>query len=306
MDWIRVLALILVVLHHLGFPNVFLRDNGWIGMDILFALSSYFLTKSIIENPNVSLKRLFLKRILTLWPLYFFYLLVIGHFDQTWPYMLFMGNWWVIKHGWSEFNLIGHMWALSLIEQFYFGWAFILSRINKQHIVKVVVVGLIVSFFAKLFLFVPGNFYPVYMNTIARLDPFLWGALLAVTSIKIPRLVSSLFLVFGTIVLMFVNIREGNLLTVLLGYPLIGIASMLLLQKGIDIVNNNSKLVSDISKWGFGIYIWQKIVIELATRITDNQFLIITIVLIITVAVAALTYNFIQKPFIKLKTNINQ
>jgi peptidoglycan/LPS O-acetylase OafA/YrhL len=296
LDWV-----FLVVLHHSGIPILFFRDNGWLGMDILFALSSYLLTSTVINHPELSLKTILFKRVLTIWPLCIFYLLIIGHFDQTWPYMLFMGNWWVIKHGWSDFNLIGHMWALSLIEQFYFIWAVVLSRVKRDHLIKVIFAGLIISFIARIFLYTPGNFYPVYMNTFARLDPFLLGALLAIKPVNISKWFSRIVIIIGISVLIFINIRTGNLFTVLTGYFLIALISLAVLNLGLKISNHYSETISTISKWGFGIFVWHKLVIEFVSGISDCVFIQTPLVIAGTLVLSVLSYKFVQSPFLKLK-----
>ena len=57
----------------------------------------------------------------------FLYLFLIGNFSQTWPYMLFAGNWQVMFHGWSSFVLVGHLWAVSMQEQVYVIYPWILK-----------------------------------------------------------------------------------------------------------------------------------------------------------------------------------
>ena len=101
----------------------------------------------------------------------FLYLFLIGNFSQTWPYMLFAGNWQVMFHGWSSFVLVGHLWAVSMQEQVYVIYPWIL---------KFWPVALLLSILLKFVFFDPNNYYSIYMNTLVRLEPFILGSLVAI------------------------------------------------------------------------------------------------------------------------------
>ncbi len=90
LDGVRALAVLLVVLHHLGplparpsFASELLSKMtswGWIGVDCFFVLSGFLITRLLIEEKSrrgtVSLPKFYLRRALRIWPLYYLALFV--------------------------------------------------------------------------------------------------------------------------------------------------------------------------------------------------------------------------------------
>lgn len=130
LDGVRALAVILVVLHHLGplparqsFASELLgkvTSWGWIGVDCFFVLSGFLITRLLIQEKSVrgtiSLPKFYLRRALRIWPLYYLALFVAfialplssaNHHPtiQEWlsyvprasmPFILFAGNFGII------------------------------------------------------------------------------------------------------------------------------------------------------------------------------------------------------------------
>lgn len=130
LDGLRALAVLLVVLHHLGpfparpsIPLEILNKTiswGWIGVDCFFVLSGFLITRLLIEERSlrgtISLQKFYMRRALRIWPLYYLTLFVAfivlpasspnGHPNlQEWlnyvprasmPFILFAGNFGII------------------------------------------------------------------------------------------------------------------------------------------------------------------------------------------------------------------
>lgn len=130
LDGVRALAVLLVVLHHLGplparpsFASELLgklTSWGWIGVDCFFVLSGFLITRLLIEEKSlrgtISLPKFYLRRALRIWPLYYLTLFVAfvvlpatsaNHHPtiQEWfsyvprasmPFILFGGNFGII------------------------------------------------------------------------------------------------------------------------------------------------------------------------------------------------------------------
>lgn len=292
LDIIRILGFLWVFLHHWQIPVLLFKQNGWVGMDLLFTLSGFLITSNFIYK-DVSLKGFYVKRILRIWPLYFLYLLLIGQYDQTWTYMLFSGNWQVMFHGWSSFNLVGHLWAISMQEQFYLVYPIFIKLF--KNITNVLVVGIILSTLLKFFFFDPNNYYSIYMNTFTRLEPFLFGGLVAIYKDKIPKLFSIIVFIFGLVVLNFINIRESNsMFIVILGYLFIAVWCASVLKLILEIRNWKLEAISKFAKLGFGLYVWHKVGIELSG---GN----ILLALLITLGLETISYIMFEKKFLNLK-----
>lgn len=288
LDIIRLLGFVWVFLHHIQVPVLFIKENGWIGMDLLFTLSGFLITSGFLNN-KTSLKNFYLKRVLRIWPLYFLYLILIGHYDQTWPYMLFAGNWQVMFHGWSSFTLVGHLWAISMQEQFYLFFP-ILFKYSKK-LVPVLLFLIFLSTALKFVLFDPKSYYYIYMNTFVRLEPFLLGSLVAIYKDKISKFITWPIFIFGLISFNFVNIRESlNIWIVVLGYLWVAIWCASTISLALDIKHQTLDIVKKLASLGFGLYVWHKIGIEWSGGNPVLAF-------VVTVALAYISKELYEKNF---------
>lgn len=288
LDIIRLLGFVWVFLHHIQVPVLFIKENGWIGMDLLFTLSGFLITSNFLRG-GVVLKNFYIKRALRIWPLYFLYLLLIGHYDQTWPYMLFSGNWQVMLHGWSSFTLVGHLWAVSMQEQFYLFFP-ILFKYSKK-LIPTIFILLFFSTFLKIFFFNKDSYYFIYMNTFVRLEPFLLGSLVAIYKDKISKYISWPIFILGLISFNFINIRESqSVWLVVIGYLFIAIWCASALHLTLQISDFKFQIVRRLAGLGFGMYVWHKIGIEWSGGNPVLAF-------VVTVALAYISKELYEKNF---------
>jgi peptidoglycan/LPS O-acetylase OafA/YrhL len=86
LDGLRAIAVLLVVAWHIeihkvrfGFKQLYFNDLGFIGVSIFFILSGFLITYILLVekeiNHHVNFKGFYMRRILRIWPLYFFALL---------------------------------------------------------------------------------------------------------------------------------------------------------------------------------------------------------------------------------------
>ena len=135
LDGLRAFAVLLVVNQHISAafardvaPNRYssftLMRNGWIGVDLFFVLSGYFigsqLWKELGRSGTISIKQFMLRRGLRIWPLYFFvfaavFVLIPGAAaakQYGWTDLVFITNY--TNHG-----IVSGSWSLCSEEQFY-------------------------------------------------------------------------------------------------------------------------------------------------------------------------------------------
>ncbi|MFC2176581.1 acyltransferase family protein, partial [Bacteroidota bacterium] len=124
---------------------------GQTGFSFAFVLSSYINTWVILEERQQT--KIFkpwgyyARRALRIWPLYFltlfigFILVPLGmqligepyqEVGNPWYFILFVGNFFLIEHGWTHSPIISVLWSVSVEEQFYIFWPFLLILFRKS------------------------------------------------------------------------------------------------------------------------------------------------------------------------------
>jgi peptidoglycan/LPS O-acetylase OafA/YrhL len=220
LDGLRAFACALVVIAHFNpwiasnpfvYQSIILQpikniQGGNTGVMLFFCLSSFLLTSvclaDIDRHGHINLAAFFLRRILRIWPLYFFVLVVsmlliwpgspipqapgASTTPQQWAwakqfaplYGLFVGN-WVDSTKNSE---IGILWTICVEEQFYFALPFVLmwvARFRRQYLIIPLAVAATASsiiFFSHLHLSIIAS---PYYQTTTYISTFAFGGVAA-------------------------------------------------------------------------------------------------------------------------------
>ena len=150
-DGLRAVAVIAVILYHLGFKWI---PGGFLGVDLFFVISGYVITRllldSIQRSGGLDLRAFYLARIRRLLPPLVFMIItttiVVGfwapdtmrRFLGDAPFALFGGmNWWLVFRETDYFEAVGrppllqHTWSLGVEAQFYLVWPLILLLVLR-------------------------------------------------------------------------------------------------------------------------------------------------------------------------------
>jgi peptidoglycan/LPS O-acetylase OafA/YrhL len=138
LDGLRFFAFLLVFIHHapaLGPPPLgLLKDIGWIGVDLFFALSAFLFVQILAaeyrKTGTISVPKFYIRRGLRIWPLYFlFCVLKIMLSGGAWRgYLMswrtlglftFTDNVFTAVRGYCQIPDTAHLWTISYEEQFY-------------------------------------------------------------------------------------------------------------------------------------------------------------------------------------------
>jgi len=150
-DGLRAVAVIAVMLYHLGFKWI---PGGFLGVDLFFVISGYVITRllldSIQRSGGLDLRAFYMARIRRLLPPLVFMIITTIIFVGLWapdtmrrllgdtPFALFGGmNWWLVFRQTDYFEAIGrppllqHTWSLGVEAQFYLIWPLILLLVLR-------------------------------------------------------------------------------------------------------------------------------------------------------------------------------
>ena len=211
LDGLRGVAVLLVLMRHSfelvpgGFGPQWLDDflgGGYFGVDIFFVLSGFLITSLLLDEREssgaVGMRSFYGRRALRLMPALVVMLGVVSIVllfngetrSSLWPTvrssLFYYQNWHSV---WDPDNLagqwFGHLWSLSIEEQFYFVWPvvfLVLVALTKKHVVRVAVLALGVLWVVwyRLQVWNAGDGWAFLMvRTDTRADALLIGCLVA-------------------------------------------------------------------------------------------------------------------------------
>ncbi len=150
-DGLRAIAVMAVLLYHLGFNWI---PGGFLGVDLFFVISGYVITRllldSIERSGGLDLRAFYLARLRRLLPALVFMLITTAIAVGIWapdtikrflidtPFALTGSmNWWLVGRHLDYFEAIGrpsllqHTWSLAVEAQFYLVWPLILLLVLK-------------------------------------------------------------------------------------------------------------------------------------------------------------------------------
>ena len=150
-DGLRAVAVVAVMLYHLGFTWI---PGGFLGVDLFFVISGYVITRllldSIARSGGLDLRAFYKARIRRLFPPLAFMIIATSIYIGIWapetmrrfvtdaPFALFGGmNWWLVFRQTDYFDsisrppLLQHTWSLGVEAQFYLIWPLILLLVLR-------------------------------------------------------------------------------------------------------------------------------------------------------------------------------
>ena len=150
-DGLRALAVLAVMLYHLGYSWI---PGGFLGVDLFFVISGYVITRlildSIAQSDGLDLRKFYKARIRRLLPPLVFMIAVTSIYIGIWapetvrrfvtdaPFALTGSmNWWLVARHTDYFDsiarppLLQHTWSLGVEAQFYLIWPIVLMLILR-------------------------------------------------------------------------------------------------------------------------------------------------------------------------------
>jgi peptidoglycan/LPS O-acetylase OafA/YrhL len=307
-----------------------LAAGGAFGVDLFFALSSFLITTLLLRERDaggtIDVIGFYKRRILRIWPLYFVFLLIVtplmSHVlaDESMPlkytlaFLLLAGNWACALWGYPH-SVAGPLWSISMEEQFYLVWPWVLRR-WAMNLLVVALVLLTVSFALRIYLVMDGAVHPqIWCNTLARLDPIACGALLAVIArrreIALSGVLRAALLLFALAGLTIAG-RYGDFTGIrsLITFPAVSAACvcLILAALGLPMLSARTRALQALVYLGrisYGLYVFHFMFVMLFGVATahDPVDRLIRIVgtLVATIAAATVSYHLLELPFLKRK-----
>ncbi len=346
LDGLRAVAVLGVIVYHLGFTWM---PGGLLGVGVFFTLSGYLITDILlgqVAKGGIHLKNFYIARARRLLPALFIVIVVVlAWVTVVGPHQpddfrmsavsgaFYFNNWWSIFHDVSYFQRfaapepLNHLWSLSIEEQFYIFWPFILMaglrlvpEVRYSSGVRFrlagVTVGLAVASAILMALLYNSHGDPsrVYYGTDTRAQELFIGAALAmiwpsrrlrpdVSAVAIRRL--DMLGGFGIFMILVLYLTTKELSPFLYrgGFLVLSIVTALAIAAMAHPATRLGLLVGcKPLRWigvrSYGIYLWHFPIIILTTPDGADSVSVVRALLqfVMTLAIAALSWTFVEDP----------
>jgi peptidoglycan/LPS O-acetylase OafA/YrhL len=334
LDGVRALAVFLVVFYHFGFDAV----PGDVGVTIFFVLSGFLITTLLLKENDrtgtVRFSAFYRRRMLRIFPAFYAYWLIsVGitilrkrpmDWGPTISAFFYASNYYLgLVRGHSE-HFLAHTWSLAIEEQFYLLWpcVFWLLRKDLKRLTWALAAIIVTVWIYRAALCLAFNVTASYLYHAfdTRADHLMIGCLTAVlvkrgalrgfiraacASSWLPAIASVLLAVA-----IFLPIPgHQNQYKFAVSYAIQPVLIALLILQLV--------VLSDTRAWGwienpalkflgrisYPIYLWQALTLATARRLTEAFPVVVQLAfaVAVTIAVAWASYQFVEKPFLKMK-----
>ena len=339
LDGIRAIAILLVLAGHC-FDNYFhassipiwiteILGNSSFGVRLFFVLSGFLITSLLIKerskNGRVSLKRFYLRRTIRIFPAFYLYIAVValvallgylkisryeflGAATYTWNYVYIWFHHPTTDGHW----FLGHLWTLSLEEQFYLCWPllFILTPFFSLRWIPIAATLILPMVRVVTYYAIPEWRGYLGMMFHTAIDSILIGCGFAIWagSLSTPRILMFLnrllpvLLLIPLVVSPLLRARFGGAYSVTLGMTMdaLCVGSLLINQsagKGLTSLLEASPL-QWLGRLSYSLYLWQQLFLTNLNHTWTGYF---PISLVAALVAACLSYYLVETPLMRFK-----
>ena len=347
LDGVRGLAVLLVVVGHtqIGFlpPHqaqaiLDAVGSGFFGVDIFFVLSGFLITALLLNERSkrgrVWFGGFYVRRALRLLPALYLMLAaysaytaitgaplaVVGEMDVA--AIFYVNNWYGVLHPLNSAPGLGHLWSLSVEEQFYLVWPALLMLLIRPRRGRLLVPAIGVLIATVMVHRAPQwsangvlswiEMVKAFVRTDYRADSLLIGALAAVlwTRGMIPRRGIGAY-AYVSIAVMAVIMARYTTQSVFLyngGFTLFAVATAVVIVATVErawLVNRffEARPMRLLGRVSYGIYLWHLPVYFAVVRYTTGWTPLarFALALGITAGCVAASWNFVERPAHRLR-----
>jgi peptidoglycan/LPS O-acetylase OafA/YrhL len=357
LDGLRAIAFLLVFALHTDYLQI-----GWVGVSLFFVLSGFLITGILLDMKKaLASNQYFIKfygrRFLRIFPLYYFYLFLVVvittwlisiHYhprymqtaqDQIKYAFAYIYDFFFATTAFQHSNLLNHFWSLSVEEQFYIIWPFLILRVPDRYL-KRLFLGVIFlgPIFRLSFYFVHASgvisflakdpAQAIYPLPFSHMDAFALGAYISRFSIPQAKKQILIMLVLipvtgftaqylatgeiGAISAFGYPLLLSNSFQYIWGYTLVNYFFALLIygvaREGWFVRFLEIRPARYLGKISYGLYVYHFPIIWFVAQTTESYFkdpylkpLNALIAFVTTVVIASLSYYLMERPILNLK-----
>ena len=309
-----------------------LFHNFTVGVDFFFIISGFLIVFLLLvekeKTKSISLIKFFIRRILRIFPLYIL-IVAIAYilYNESNPeirfdkYAYFWANFWMIEMNRWTINVLNPLWSICIEEHFYLVVPFILLFLSSKQI-RFVLIGIMIGSIAfRIYISFHVEIYwkTLYLHTLSRCDLLALGGLIAWYYKRKPiqvnmsgrnLMLATIFLIILACFIDFVG-YSGLLNVAFKKYVYVlpmciiffGLVFNTSKDKSITFLRENF-FINYLGKISYGLYMYHALIsdgMSFFPKINNSLLLKPTIVVILTILVSTISYEFFEKQILKLK-----
>jgi peptidoglycan/LPS O-acetylase OafA/YrhL len=310
LDGLRAISISLVILGHLvkwkHISAEVISRYGTLGVFIFFVLSGYLITNILLgeyqRTFTISLPKFYVRRALRIFPAAFVFLAIV--IALYWRQM----SWYHVAAAVFYFAnvdstrpwIFGHLWSLSIEEQFYLLWPFALKKWYRHRVWIVLGAFWITPVFRTVL-----HILKVHNGWLGSLPLFsshlAIGCLLAIVAPRLPKIPKAVALLMLA-ALILIPCFEGTtpartLFSLFVLSPLLDISAAGIVMHVIQFPYRalNWRPVAWLGRISYSLYLWQELFCSNAA-LRGGYLLILP-----AVACACLSYYLVEQPMLRLR-----
>ena len=323
------------------FYTRFIRLIGPLSVFLFFVLSGFLITSLLLvekeRTQTINIKSFYMRRVLRIWPLYyltvFLGLFVLPHIpylnisgeteliqvdftEKLILYLLILPN--VVTGVFKHIPYLSQNWSIGVEEQFYYFWPWVIRQTKASRLLIVMIIFFLLFYITRSLtvLYMPEIGLWKYLNEFIkslRITCMILGAIGAYFTYfqlnsKFVQLIFHVgFQVFlyGTLILMLIfgvylpGVNQEV-------YALIFTLILMNLAKNPDsILSLENPVFNYLGKISYGMYMYHTIAVVIGVKIShsfgNSNFVSYPISYILTIIMSGLSYQYFEKPFLKIK-----
>jgi peptidoglycan/LPS O-acetylase OafA/YrhL len=335
LDGLRGVSIIIVILSHFFMHTKYTKSiSGSIGVWTFFVISGFLITtlllKEKVTTGNISLKQFYMRRFFRIIPvayLFIIVLLIINYCQDLnigkMPFIAAALFWQNLPiHSFSSWYL-GHFWSLSVEEQFYLTFPFILVYSFRNYFKIIIFLIITIPIIEYLGLNKIGVFYTnhivhviafIIINLLGNSVCILIGSLASILLFKKIIVIKDTFLtrnlgliLFVLAILLctetspiFISNAEILIFPILIGLVIV----FNLNHNGVLTKILNNKVLIYIGILSYSLYIWQQLFDNSQTWIIHSDSALLHAIVLFIVANAS--YYLYERSFLRLKNRFEK
>jgi peptidoglycan/LPS O-acetylase OafA/YrhL len=306
-------ALAVVIYHYSEQRGIMALFPGPFAVTLFFELSGLLITwlilKEIDKAGELNFRQFYARRALRLFPV--FYVVWILYrlarpFPGSWATFFYMGDYYYALH--QRYSAMTIAWSLGVEEKFYLLWPFVLTRVDRARLVKILCGVLVAEPVYRSLLSILGYRSYTWFAFDCHLDAIILGCLIALVAKcgwTPPKWVSHPFTPICALILIFAMQAQTDIVTYLLALILISTVS----RPGAFLNNLVSRYLGEIS---YSLYLSHSAARELLWPYISSiihipgGILTFTVPMLVAIVTASILHYAIEQPFLRFKDRFSR